>query len=443
MTAVRLRTIACAFMASLLALACATAPAPVPGAVERETLDPRLGFSEAASSSLDRRFARAWTLVQQGRYDEAEARLQDIQRDAPSYRPAILASGVVALRRGDLARAETLVERASSGAPDYYAAAAYGAEVARARGDLPEAYRLYDGLMKFADAPVAARERYEVVRREYFDSLMTAAQGAGSADAAIELLRSALLVYPDSDIARIAYVDRLIEGARYEDARTELSPLLDRGLTDRAEVQEALAEIDAGTGRYQEAIIRLERLAKRFPDRGFQTRIEEVKEAYRRANLPPRYHRAAASTAITRADLAVLTFWHVDAVRFARITDPPIAVDIGDIPARNELVQMLGLRLLVMDPVTRQADPGRMVTGSNFVRMAARLLALRGAPPCAGSPGEGTELQRAAVSLENCGITAEGVDEWTDSPVPGRTAIGVLERLDQILKSGEQAQARQ
>ena len=83
-------------------------------------------------------------------------------------------------------------------------------------------------------------------------------------------------------------------------------------------MQEALAEIDAGRGRYQEAIVRYERLQRRSGDTQYTRRLDEIKEQFAAANMPPQYQRAFESVSIDRADLAVLLYWKVASVRFAQ-----------------------------------------------------------------------------------------------------------------------------
>ena len=86
---------------------------------------------------------------------------------------------------------------------------------------------------------------------------------------------------------------------------------------DRPEVQEALAEIDVGKGRYQQAINRYERLTRRDREGRYARRLQQIKEQFAAANMPPQYMRALEAESITRADLAVLMYWKVTAVRFA------------------------------------------------------------------------------------------------------------------------------
>src|SRR4029077_9192898 len=154
------------------------------------------------------------------------------------------------------------------------------------------------------------------------------------------------------------------------EARRELAPLLSSS-ADRPDVQEAVAEIDVGTGQYQDAIARYERLARNDPDGRYARRLDAVKELFATANMPPQFLRALESEAITRGDLAVLMYWKISAVRFAQdLSTPPIAIDIGDGLSRDEIIRLIALGIYQVDPVTRQANPYGPVSPLSLTRAA-------------------------------------------------------------------------
>jgi hypothetical protein len=206
-----------------------------------------------------------------------------------------------------------------------------------------------------------------------------------------------------------------------------LDPVLAAGDADRPEVQEALAEIDISHGRFESAIARYERLAKR--DRRFAARLDEIKQQYAEANMPPQFRRAIESESITRGDLAVLMYWKVASVRFAsNISAPPIATDIGETPGRDEIVRAMALGIYQVDSVTRRVGPYSAVNSGALTRIAARLLALRGAA-CARAAGSDPQKVLAA-----CAIVDPVLGAGSDAPVTGRVAAGVMEQVDRALR---------
>ena len=96
--------------------------------------------------------------------------------------------------------------------------------------------------------------------------------------------------------------------------------------------------------------------------------------------MPPQFQNALATNALTRGDFAVLTYWLVPAVRFAQnVGTPPIAIDLSDVPGREEIVRAIALGLLQVDPVTRRVGPSIPVNEAQLERLAGRVLLLRGA----------------------------------------------------------------
>ena len=211
-----------------------------------------------------------------------------------------------------------------------------------------------------------------------------------------------MTINPTASAARVLLVQKLVGQHKYDEARTELEPLLSTAEVDRNEIQEALAEIDISKGRYEAAIAR----------------------QYAEANMPPQFRRAIESESITRGDLAVLMYWKVASVRFAsNIAAPPIAIDIGETPGRDEIVRAIALGIYQVDPVTRQVNPYAPVSPLSLARAAARALAVRGAS-CARTAGSDPESILAACRV------SDPLPTGADVPVSGRMASAMLEQVD-------------
>jgi len=394
-------------------------------------IDPRTRAT--ALPRVSDKFDKAWQNFTDGRLDDAERGFNEILARTPTYGPASLGIAAVSMERGDLDRAQALIEavRAVGSAP---ASGVYAAELAYLRRDLEGAFTLYTrGVAELQGAEAAGTKiRLEALRKELFDSRLAVARSESSDEQAVRALRSALTLEQDSKTARTLLVQRLIELKRFDEARRELDPLMTGVGSDADEIQQSLAEIDAGKGRYQEAINRYEKLTRRSPSPAFNARLNELKQQWTDSNMPRHYQVAMESQSINRADLAVLIYWKLSSVRFAqKLAEPPIAIDT-DVAGRDELIRALALRLLPVDAVTRRVEPFRIVTGSNFLRMAARLLSLRGTPVCAGTVTDDGDAARASKLLAACGIATSEVRDG-DPAVTGRAAAKILERIDRRL----------
>ncbi|HEX9982291.1 MAG TPA: tetratricopeptide repeat protein [Thermoanaerobaculia bacterium] len=411
-------------LAAAIALAGCATPADVPPPVVIPSgeatflIDPRTGQGPAPSAEIAQQFDTAWRWFLAGNMEEASRRLAEIRGVAPNYAPAALAEIAVDIREGRYEEARLALNEQEPST----VARVYAAEIAIAEKQTRRAYELYREVVQLSDAPPSARQRLTELESQLFQELYAAALAAKDEEAA-RLLREALALQPAANAARVLLVQKLVEQKRWDEARTALDPLLSSGEVDRNEVQEALAEIDAGRGRYQEAIVRYERLARRASEPRYQRRLDEIKELWSAANMPPQFRRALESDAATRADFAVLLYWKVNSVRFAQnLRTPPIAIDVGDVAGREEIIRAMAIGLYDVDPVTRRVGPGRQITATALGRLAARVLTLRGA----------TCAQNTTDVLTACKIPTV-VTETPETPVTGHDVARVLDAVNRSL----------
>lgn len=408
-----------------------TAPQQPNAPLLRYLIDPRIGFNRAVPQALDKRFDAGWRLVLAGDFAGAHKRIDDIVSRDPNYLPARLAEAAMAILGNRPETARTIVDRALVADPRYTAARAYDAELSLLEGRPQRAYQIYRELASMTNAPPTAVERAGELGKQMFEQYFTAAQSAAPEES-IGLLRQALAIEPSARPPRMLLVQRLIALRRFDEAHTEIQPLLSTD-ADSNDVQEALAEIDAGSGNYQAAIVRYERLARRTKEQRYVNRLNDLKQQFAAANMPPQYQRAFESDSITRADLAVLMYWKVASIRFAQnLGVPPIAIDIGEIPGRDEVIRAIALGIYTVDPVTRRVGPLSPVNAGSLARVAARVLILRGASCIKNAQSAPTDQERAQNALAACGIT-DPTTAGADLPVSGRQAAAVMEQVDAAL----------
>lgn len=428
-------------LAALFAARCSTtSPEPGPDTAAEPVLaesliDPRTGYAPTTSKSTLKRFDRAWNAFRAGQLDEARAQFEELQRRDSAYAPAALGVSAVAIQRGDLDAAQVLVDEVLAAHPGWAAPQIYRAEIFVARDDLRSAVSAYRVAMTEPSFTPASRERMREIERALFDSLVAQARDQPDLQA-IALLREALNLMPRQPETRLLLVERLISMKRWDEARRDLDPLFIDGMGERIEVQEYLVKIDVGRGKYQEAIARLERLVRADPER-YSGQLDEIKREWNQANLPPQFRKAFESEAINRSDLAVLLFWTVSSVRFPNsLRETPIAVDISDGPGREELARAMSLRLLAVDPATREVGPYRLVTAGQFVRVLGRVLSLKPRLKCVQAIDERSDSIRGPRLLESCGLSMDELRD-PDALVSGRIAARAIERTEKVMSSGE------
>src|SRR5438876_5096187 len=317
-------------IATIVVASCAmTTPAPPPAAVSAELqhlIDPRIGWKATPDEAIDRRFDAAWRSILAGDYENARKRLDDILVRDANYAPANLAQAAMELQQGHDEAARTIVDPIAMRYPQYTAAQVYEAEIDVAQNRIRSAYDRYREIIQQPDMPPSVVARYAELQTQVFNQLYAAAVNAPPSDA-IHLLRDALEVSPAATAARVLLVQKLIALQQFDEAKRELDPLLNTSVADQPAVQEALAEIDVAHGQYETAIIRYERLARGDTSGKYSRRLEEVKQQFAAANMPPEVLAAMQAPAITRADLGWLVSWNVTSIRFAQnVPSPPIAI---------------------------------------------------------------------------------------------------------------------
>jgi tetratricopeptide (TPR) repeat protein len=384
-------------VAAAIAASCTPAavppPAVTPQGEDRYLIDPR---TDPLPPVLATKFEAAWRNVLAGNDIEARRRLAEIRKTDPELAPAILAEAALLIRARDFAAAKTTVASVLERNPDSVPARVYEAEIALREGQTRPAFDLYRAIAAKPGAPDTATERIGQLQETLFNELYAGAQTAPSAEA-VRLLREALQINSGATEARVLLAQKLVAQKQYDEARKELDPLLDT-VADRPDIQEMLGEIEVGRGRYQEAILRYDRLARRTKDPRHQQRLEEIKMEWSAANMPAHFRTALASQALTRAELATLLYWTVPSIRFAQnLSAPPIAVDIEDVEGREEIIRTIALGLFDVDPVTRRVGPSRTVNAARFSSHLARILVLRGAS-CARGVTQDRVLAACAIA---------------------------------------------
>lgn len=408
--------------AALLLAACATPSIPppvvVPQGEDLYLIHPLTGIS-VPQGSADR-FDAAYRFGLAGNEAEAERRLAEMRtRDPELLVPGLLLEALIDIRAGRYDEARAALARVDERDAENLAARVYRAEIAVREKQTRAAYDLYRSLATRPEVPRAA-ERIAELESALFNELYAAAQRAEPAES-IRLLREALTFHAGAVEPRIMLSQRLVAQRQFDEARRELDPILNTA-ADRPEVQEILAEVDAGRGRYQEAIVRYDRLARRTKEERYQRRLDEIKSEWSAANMPSHYRSALESTAITRADLAVLLYWTVPSIRFAQnLGTPQIAVDIQDLAGREEIIRAIALGLYDVDPVTRRVSPHRTVSAARLAAHLSRVLSLRGAA-CARGIASDRVLAACGVNDPLAGLPA-------DATVTGRDALVYLQQV--------------
>lgn len=416
------RTTILTFLAALWLAACGGTSTPpptvTPEGADRYLIDPRAG-SPALPPNVASKFEAAYRFALAGNEAEALRRIDDLHRRGIDIEALDLLDAMMDIRAGRLEGARQKIARVQQSQPENLAARVYEAEIAIRERQTRAAYDLYRQIAALPDAPSTATERLHELEGLLFNELYASAQTTADAAESIRLLRESLAFNPGAVEPRVLLAQKLVAQHSFDEARRELDPLLNTN-ADRPDVQEILTEVDVGRGRYQEAIVRLERLARRTREPRYERRLEEIKAEWSAANMPAEYRAALDSEAVTRNDFAILLYWTVPSVRFAQnLGSPSIAVDIEDVSGREEIIRAIALGLYDVDPVTRRVNPYRTVPASRLSQYLARVLALRGANCAKGT----------STVLATCGVEDPLATYPPDATVRGQDVLRYLQQL--------------
>ncbi len=212
----------------------------------------------------------------------------------------------------------------------------------------------------------------------------------------------------------------------YDDHRAELAAIKElsahrpgdrRLLERRAELELAVGDPSAGLNIIQN-------LAARNPkDPVLAEKLEAAKFRWRLSQLPQGVQAVASKAELNKADLAVLLYWLVPDVRNSRPTAGRIASDVLDNPHQQEIVRVVNLGLMEVDPTLHRFSPGSQVRRAAALRVILRTLARFGAGACTGGSGAGT----CEASLA-CGLIAAAEQCQPNDALSGAEGVEILRR---------------
>jgi hypothetical protein len=174
----------------------------------------------------------------------------------------------------------------------------------------------------------------------------------------------------------------------------------------------------------------VQELAARHPkDPRMADRLEAAKFRWRLSQLPRSVQEVAAKFELNKADLAVLLYWLVPDVRNSRPTAGRIATDVLDHPHQEEMVRVVNLGLMEVDPTLHRFFPGSPVRRSAGLRSLNEMLARFGrSVPCLKDAPSGT-CERSA----RCRLLLPDEECQPGAALSGSDAVELIRRSLKLL----------
>ncbi len=439
---------ATALLLAALATACTTTPPPAPrpagrrgppdGAIvlrERAYfLEPSEGYAGSLAPDLHQRLHAAWAaLVDEGDLGVGRAAVADLLAigSSPGHPPPVdVLAAEVDFAGGDLAAVVRRLVPVGDANPNYTASQLLLGRAAELAGDVPLAYAAYRAVA--ARNPVAFRRTGELHPRalDIVGNRLREALKAGRIEEAgrhLDLLRAwapdetatleaarAVALSRGDLAAELAAVKRLAERRQGD------IPLLER----RAELELSVGDPGAG-------LKIVEGLAERNPrDPALAERLAAAKFRWRLSLLPQGVRDVAARPELDRAGLAVLLYWLVPQVRYAKPSGGRIATDVLDHPQRDEIVRVVNLGLLDVDDSLHRFSPASAARRATALRALVRLLQSFGGGACLGDQAANPQPTQSLTCdlAARCHLLDEDDDCRPGDALAGSAAVEMIRR---------------
>lgn len=426
---------------TLLVAACASTPppkGPAPHRPEVRTLDlsseekaflvePVAGYSgPLAPERHDEILAAHQALMQEGDLDEAESVASHLLAAEPDFVPAQVLAAQVEFARGDLA---AVLRRLAPGVPggpgvcaaDYTACQLLIGRAAERSGKIPLAYGSYRSVAArsptaFGRTGALHAQALSSTRKRVDDEL-----AQGEIDVAKELLR-VLEQWAPAEFATFEAAAAVAHAAAEPQAELAAMRRLTERKPDDRSLMERRADLEMDVGEPSAGLEIVKQLSERFPrDSALAARLEVTKFRWRLAALPPDVRGMAHQPSLTRGELAVLFYWLIPNVRYARPTAGRIAADVLDQARQEEIVRVLNLGLMDVDRDLHRFFPTSPARRTAALAALVRALARFGRDlPCLEADG-GT----CAIAAR-CGLLASADDCRPRDPVSGGEAVEMI-----------------
>ncbi len=433
---------AAGLLALTLAGACAEAPPPpsaprAPRAEQVFLLPPSRGYPGELDAELggavDGLHGR---LLTEGASLELRRVVDALVRERPGAAPVQVLMAQVELVGGDADAAAGRLDPVVEQWPEYDAALLLLGHVGERLNDLPTAFDAYRRIA--ADVPIAARRVNELRDRalEIVSNRLAQALSAGELDRAAEQL-TRLEAWAPSAVMTLDGARRL--AAARGDSRAELTTVreLHRRLPEDPELRDRLATLEVAVGDPGAGISILQEMAAERPgDAELASRLSRARFRWRLVLLPAEVRAVTRAPELTRSEMAALIYWLFPTVRYARPQSARIANDVFDHDFREEIVRVINLDLMDVDPGLHEFGPAEPATRAESVAAVLRVVvAARPEEACLGAAVGRKRLSWpiACAAGASCGLLDAEADCLPAATLSGVEAVELCRRAQRLL----------
>jgi len=445
----RLQTSVAPLVAAVLLGACASQPAPPPRPPEKPPelnlgrgdraylVDPLEGYPEQVDPGRRERLERAWhDLLERADVAGARATAGELAAVDANLLPAAVLTAQTDFAEGRPVDVVTRLVPVGDRYPAYVASQLLLGRAAEQAGDIPLAYAAFRAIatrnqLAFQRLGELHPRAMEILGNRLQEALRT--HRLDEADKHLALLKSwgpaEAVTLEGARALAVARGDRAAELTAIRELSARRPD--DRGLLERrAELEVAVGDPGSGLQIAQD-------LYDRDPQNpSLAEKLAAAKFRWRLSLLPEGVQEVAAKPELTRSDLAVLLYWLIPNVRYARPTNGRIATDILDHPHQEEIVRVVNLGLMEVDATLHRFSPAAAVRWGTALRGLTRVLdGFAGEEvTCLGNAGKGQASQGAVcAAAAGCGLVPSQDDCQMGAPLSGGDAVELIRRTLKLL----------
>lgn len=427
----------------LLLASCKTAapPPPLPTIPPEERaflLDPTVA-APSVEPLLRTQIQNAYLSFDQGKSPaEVESVAQKLLSVAPGAPPALVLLAQADYLAGRYQAAADRVRPLAAGPPPYAAAGLLAGRAYERLGDDLAAFEAYS-LVAELDANAATKA--SELGGEAFRSLFAQAHEAvadGRFDEAEALLpRLEELSRLKSLMAgqrQVLEVKLAIHRGRGQTREEMLLLRQLRPLDDSPPLRQRLGELEVEIGDVKSGLELFEGLLKESPsDPALIAQVDRAKFRWRLERLPQRVRQIARKAELSRADLASLLYWLLPPVKHSQVVSPPIAGDILNHPAQQEILRVTDLDLMDVDETLHRFNPEAATNRRATLAALLALLAQQRAPCVAGEALAKDARNWVCRKSVECGLIGDESQCQPATPISGTAAVDLVKAcLDRL-----------
>jgi len=393
-------------------------------------LDPLKGYGQEVDPDRAERIRRAHRdLLERGDVEEARAAAAELLEADAAFAPAQVLAAQADFAEGRFREIVSRLVPVGDQVPGYVASQLLLGRAAESLGDIPLAYAAYRAVA--TRSPLALQRlgethprAVEILSHRLQEALRT--NNLEEAQTNLSLLQSwapsEVLTLEGARAMAVARGDQHAELAAVQ-ALAARQPADRKLLERRVELELAVGDPSAGLQIAQD-------LAARQPNDPEAARLlEAARFRWRLSMLPQAVQEVAAKPDLDKADFAVLLYWLVPNVRYARPSAGRIATDVIDHPHQEEIVRVVNLGLMDVDSTLHRFSPSAPLRRGAALRVLVRTLSGFGQNLTCLGDGR----TQACSTAAGCGLLVEGEECRAGDPLSGADAVELIRRTMKLL----------